>query len=935
MRKSCRQVLPFGMALEVVLFLFLGAAMAAAQTAPTTSAPLKEVAVGAEAFSLGDPPPSWVEPVAIPEADASRQTSMRLADTQYFVADMPVIYVRRAIVVNDAASLGSVGQIPIPFIPDYQRLQLHTVRILRGGETLDQTHSATIRFLQRETGLEHGVYSGVVTASILVNDLRVGDTLEYAYSLFGQNPVFGKKYVDTASWDGPLPTALRRVVLKFPASRTINWRVLGDDQPKPLTPTETLQNGIRRLVFEEHDLPGIQSEPLMPPDYIRYRWLQFSEFSGWDDVVTWASGLFQSAEPLDEDLRKVVEKLRAAGSEEQRVVGALEFVQSQIRYFSVSLGESSHRPTPPNMVFRRRYGDCKDKSFLLISLLKALGVESRPALLKIGSGHWLDKALPSPLDFDHVIVQARVGGQSFFLDPTRLGQHGRLDRMGQVHEGTEVLLVAPDSHGPATVTFPGPLALVHSEVSETATLAKLGGPGEIQVRQVWNGVSAEAMRVVQSSVPRERFLKSISSMMEIRYPGATLDGDPQVNDDRANNVFTMTSRFSVPNLAIEKGGAWLIRFLPTNMRGALALSPEAARRAPLAIRAYPLDARYSFEAHLPNEISAVRDPIEKTVDDKYFTYAITSSFRGNLAKTVVELKTHADRVPVQDLPKFSQDVRSINDLAPGAVIIGKADIKSGTAATGFAERIRARLEETSGKISEAIKSGKLTGSDLAAAYCARSQSYGHLGRLDDAFRDANEALKLIPNSGEAFACRGYLYLLSGAFAKSIADYSHAVTLGATMPDVFGMRGLAKFYAGRLDEAAEDFAKASRADDKEGRLYTDLWLMWTDERLHKPIPEALAERARGEAHGDWPRPALAMFAGAMTPDDVLKTIDSKTGDDREMALTEGYFYLGQLYFARGDKDKAKEMFEKTRAQGMLPYLEHIAAGFELQQMGAMR
>ena len=55
------------------------------------------------------------------------------------------------------------------------------------------------------------------------------------------------------------------------------------------------------------------------------------------------------------------------------------------------------------------------------------------------------KLLPSPLDFDHAIVRAKVDGKIFYLDPTRLGQHGRLDRMGQAHEGAAVLVIAPDT----------------------------------------------------------------------------------------------------------------------------------------------------------------------------------------------------------------------------------------------------------------------------------------------------------------------------------------------------------------------------------------------------------------------------------------------------------------------------------------------------------
>jgi hypothetical protein len=37
-------------------------------------------------------------------------------------------------VVRDAASLGNIGQVALAFVPAYQKVQLHAVRILRNGE---------------------------------------------------------------------------------------------------------------------------------------------------------------------------------------------------------------------------------------------------------------------------------------------------------------------------------------------------------------------------------------------------------------------------------------------------------------------------------------------------------------------------------------------------------------------------------------------------------------------------------------------------------------------------------------------------------------------------------------------------------------------------------------------------------------------------------
>jgi lipoprotein NlpI len=91
---------------------------------------------------------------------------------------------------------------------------------------------------------------------------------------------------------------------------------------------------------------------------------------------------------------------------------------------------------------------------------------------------------------------------------------------------------------------------------------------------------------------------------------------------------------------------------------------------------------------------------------------------------------------------------------------------------------------------------------------------------------------------------------------------------------------------------------------------------------------LVKRATAEARGEWPRPALAMLTGSLTPDELIKIANEKAGDEREMTLSEGYFYIGQYYKVRGDKARALEYFDKTQKQGVLFYREHIAAQHEL-------
>jgi tetratricopeptide (TPR) repeat protein len=61
-----------------------------------------------------------------------------------------------------------------------------------------------------------------------------------------------------------------------------------------------------------------------------------------------------------------------------------------------------------------------------MALLNGLGIEAQPALVNSAEGDGLNERLPTPGAFDHVLVRARIGGRTYWLDGTRLGDK-RLD----------------------------------------------------------------------------------------------------------------------------------------------------------------------------------------------------------------------------------------------------------------------------------------------------------------------------------------------------------------------------------------------------------------------------------------------------------------------------------------------------------------------------
>ena len=140
---------------------------------------------------------------------------------------------------------------------------------------------------------------------------------------------------------------------------------------------------------------------------------------------------------------------RATGSAAE----VLEAVQDEVRYFSASLGESSHRPKPAARTYAERLGDCKDKVALLNAVLQRLGFDAQPALVSLQRNRGIADYLPGHDQFDHVITRLQLDDKVYWLDPTLQKQGRRLDTRGHPNYGM-VLVVAPQTQALARVELP-------------------------------------------------------------------------------------------------------------------------------------------------------------------------------------------------------------------------------------------------------------------------------------------------------------------------------------------------------------------------------------------------------------------------------------------------------------------------------------------------
>jgi lipoprotein NlpI len=571
-------------------------------------------------------------------------------------------------------------------------------------------------------------------------------------------------------------------------------------------------------------------------------------------------------------------------------------------------------------------------------MLTELGIEARPVLASLQARQSPAVLLPTPEAFDHVIVQVRLAGRDLYLDPTRLGQAGLPAHMGQHLEDAAVLPVDAASRELVTIRSPNRAEIFSSDLSERFSLASFDAEGRLEVETRWSGVVAEKLRAAMQGMDADHVRSAVFGSYERRYPGIRLDGEPQVIDDRRLNLLTLRATFVVPRLAHRLNGDWVVPYLAGNLQGAFTLPEQPGRQFPLVVPLYPVTATYTVEITWPAGVDTTTSPVSHLLETPHFSLQSTRSLRGNIERRTVQLVPKVGEVPAAELPRLRQDLRQLDFQIRSVLMAAAGDIKDSGAPGGtrntVLDTLRGGLTAQIERADRLLAGGQLVGEDLAMALCSRAAARVDLGAPVEGLNDALAAVREAELSGYAWLCLGNVQFALGEFAKANAAFTRALPLVDAPEGVTFRRGHARFYAGRLDEAAVDFARtAATATDDASRLYALLWQATTLQRLGKPLPSDLVATAAQEPRGAWPRPALALLAGLLSVDDVLTELQLGRGDLRDFGLVEGWFYIGQHHLARARPAQAREAFEKVREKGVTMYVEHIAAGFELRRLGA--
>jgi hypothetical protein len=489
-----------------------------------------------------------------------------------------------------------------------------------------------------------------------------------------------------------VPVREARYTLQLPASWEYKavWLNHAEVQPQSL--------GNNQWQWVVNDVAAIEPEREMPP-YLGVAGQLLvrifapgsvssgKSFSTWNDMGRWYLELWKARQDASPEIKqRVAELTKNSTNKLEQMRSLASFTQNDVRYVAIELGIGGWQPHPVSDVYVHRYGDCKDKSALLSSMLREIGIESYHVAIHTTRGVVGPEVPPRLGIFNHAILAIRLPdniqdasllatahhpklGKLLFFDPTDdMTPFGRL--RGEL-QANYALLVSPE--GGDLLQLPE-LSPAMNGIQRNAKLSLgLNGTLSGDVREVRTGDRASSQRWALRAVTKDADrIKPIETLLSRSLGTFQITKASISNLQSTDQPFLYNYSVVAQNYAKMAGNLLLVRPRFIGNKSSDLLETKEPRKYPVEFEG-PWRDTDTFEITMPPGYEVDDLPPPVNADYSFASYHSKTEVSGNTLKYTRTFEVKELSVPlgkVDDLKKLYRiiagDERSTAVLKPAS-----------------------------------------------------------------------------------------------------------------------------------------------------------------------------------------------------------------------------------------------------------------------------
>ena len=539
--------------------------------------------------------------------------------------------------------------------------------------------------------------------------------------------------------------------------------------------------------------------------------------------------------PAGSLLQAQIAQIRAATPDPKARAGlALALVEDQIRYLFLAMNNGGLVPAAADQTWAHRYGDCKAKTVLLLALLHGLGIQAQPVAVSVAAGDGLDERLPSIGQFDHVLVEATIAGQTYWLDGTRLGDRS-LDVLRVPYYRWGLPLTSQTAGLVKMVPAPLTAPALETSISIDAS-SGIAQPAPFHAEVAFHDYAAVMVKQRLGNLTPAQLDAGLRTGWSRQFDNVTIKAVGAAYDEKSGvERLTMdgtvkmdwgAGEYEPPELAVGYDADFERQAGPH-------------RDAPFAVT-YPGYVSTTVTIKLPiggRGFSVAGDDITRTLAG--FEYRRQASIDGGVFTGVASARSVEPEFPAAEA---AADQKALRELARAAL-----DVKSPVGHAPTEAEIAWGLPSSNGTAADYARSGILLhqrreydaamadyeaalalDAHSAPALAGRGRLYLSMNEEARARADFDAAVAADPHDADALAGEAMFDMRAGDYTAAIAACSAAISTDPRYEYVLEMRADSYWRTGRKELAIADFSEAIRQSPTEIPLYASRAAILTEE-----------------------------------------------------------------------------------------------------------
>ncbi|MDP8228235.1 MAG: DUF3857 domain-containing transglutaminase family protein [Candidatus Electryoneaceae bacterium] len=404
--------------------------------------------------------------------------------------------------------------------PQSSYVRVDEVNIIRGDEVIEVDVGEVLDLPAPQSA----IYWGNRIKTLQLPRLQVGDGIEiktfkkgFTYALLDDPPPdenyippMPGEYFDIVRFESGTPIIEKRYVLMLPKDKRLHSQVYGG------TLYSRTSNTVDSMIYAwwAYDVPASHYERYSPSATDIVTKVVMSTAESWEAKSRWFFDInanqFNPTLAITAKVNEILDEAGVSrGTEEQKAKILLHWVAQNIRYSGQTMGEGEGFTLHTGeMVFRRRSGVCKDIASMLITMMRAAGMDSYAAMTMAGS-----RIEDLPADqFNHSVCALRKDDGRFVMyDPTWAPNSHNIWSKYETEQ--YYVIGTPDGEDLSQIPYSPPEESPMRVTSE----ARIDEYGNLEgtIELCGEGASDSRLRNIPSGPSRSRIVSYLAGMLSV------------------------------------------------------------------------------------------------------------------------------------------------------------------------------------------------------------------------------------------------------------------------------------------------------------------------------------------------------------------------------------------------------------------------------------